>query len=100
MQASPSPRRAGVSDGPSDPPTSSNLSSPLTPVSFSLLCVLPPPFPPLLAHASSLQNGPAQEATAVGLEKALENAFFEKQIEEYEERKSVLLEGLDKLGLP
>ncbi|BGP18974.1 hypothetical protein JCM10213_002606 [Rhodosporidiobolus nylandii] len=45
-------------------------------------------------------TGPAQEAVAVGLEKALENGFFENQVREYEERKNVLLEGLDKLGLP
>ncbi|GAA5918624.1 hypothetical protein JCM1841_002281 [Sporobolomyces salmonicolor] len=45
-------------------------------------------------------NGPAQEATAVGIEKALENGFFEDQIKAYEERKAVLIDGLDKLGLP
>lgn len=45
-------------------------------------------------------NGPAQEATATGIEKALENGFFDEQREAYEERKNVLLEGLDKLGLP
>ncbi|GAA6042628.1 hypothetical protein JCM8097_008251 [Rhodosporidiobolus ruineniae] len=45
-------------------------------------------------------NGPAQEAVAVGIEKSLENGFFAKQVEEYDERKKVLLEGLDKLGLP
>ncbi|GAA5868260.1 hypothetical protein JCM8547_002297 [Rhodosporidiobolus lusitaniae] len=58
---------------------------------------------PLLAAQTRIVfccNGPAQEAVAVGLEKALENRFFEKQVEEYEERKKVLLEGLDKLGLP
>ncbi|GAA5961607.1 hypothetical protein JCM3765_002646 [Sporobolomyces pararoseus] len=45
-------------------------------------------------------NGPAQEATATGIEKALENGYFEEQRKAYDERKSVLLEGLDKLGLP
>ncbi|GAA5908816.1 kynurenine--oxoglutarate transaminase [Sporobolomyces salmoneus] len=45
-------------------------------------------------------NGPAQEATAVGIEKALENGYFEDQRKAYDERKAVLLEGLDKLGLP
>ncbi|POY76012.1 hypothetical protein BMF94_0735 [Rhodotorula taiwanensis] len=58
---------------------------------------------PLLAAQTRIVfccNGPAQEAIAVGLERALENGFFQKQVEEYEERKDVLLEGLDKLGLP
>ena len=45
-------------------------------------------------------NHPAQEATAVGLEKAAEEKFFEIQREEYEERRGVFMEGLDKLGLP
>lgn len=45
-------------------------------------------------------NSPLQEATAVGIELALHNGFFEQQIAEYEERKKVLIEGLDKLGLP
>jgi len=45
-------------------------------------------------------NGPAQEAVAGGLEQALENGFFQDQIAAYEERRDVLLEGLDKLGLP
>ncbi|GAA5829172.1 hypothetical protein JCM11251_004149 [Rhodosporidiobolus azoricus] len=45
-------------------------------------------------------NGPSQEAMAAGVEQALENGFWEKQVKEYEERKEVLLEGLDKLGLP
>ncbi|KAI5477076.1 hypothetical protein MNV49_006875 [Pseudohyphozyma bogoriensis] len=45
-------------------------------------------------------NGPAQEAAAIGVEKALENGFFETQVKEYEERKAALMEGLDVLGLP
>ncbi|GAA5907402.1 hypothetical protein JCM8208_007176 [Rhodotorula glutinis] len=45
-------------------------------------------------------NGPAQEAVASGVEQALENGFFEDQVRAYEERRDVLLEGLDKLGLP
>lgn len=36
----------------------------------------------------------------MGLELAAENKFFETQVSEYEERKKVLLKGLDKLGLP
>lgn len=45
-------------------------------------------------------NHPAQVATAVGLEKAEEERFFEIQRDEYEERRAVFMEGLDKLGLP
>ena len=45
-------------------------------------------------------NHPAQEATAVGLELAAEEKFFEIQRKEYEERRGVFMEGLDKLGLP
>ncbi|BGP53478.1 arylformamidase [Rhodotorula sphaerocarpa] len=58
---------------------------------------------PLLAAQTRIVfccNGPAQEAIASGLEQAQENGFFAKQVEEYTERKNVLLEGLDKLGLP
>lgn len=36
----------------------------------------------------------------MGVEQALENGFFADQVKAYEERKQVLLEGLDKLGLP
>lgn len=45
-------------------------------------------------------NGPAQEASAIGLEESLTNGFFPKQIEEYDARKNVLLQKLDALGLP
>lgn len=45
-------------------------------------------------------NSPAQEAVATGINLALENGFFEKQIAEYDSRKKVMCEGLDKLGLP
>lgn len=45
-------------------------------------------------------NSPAQEAVGEGLEEALKNGFFETQAKEYMERKAVLMEGLDKLGLP
>ncbi|KWU44639.1 PLP-dependent transferase [Rhodotorula sp. JG-1b] len=58
---------------------------------------------PLLAAQTRIVfccNGPAQEAIAVGLEQAQENGFFAQQVQEYDERKNVLLEGLDKLGLP
>ncbi|BGO88895.1 hypothetical protein NBRC10512_000527 [Rhodotorula toruloides] len=58
---------------------------------------------PLLAAHTRIVfscNGPAQEAIAIGVEQAFENGFFADQIKAYEERKQVLLEGLDKLGLP
>ncbi|KAL8290516.1 hypothetical protein RQP46_002774 [Phenoliferia psychrophenolica] len=45
-------------------------------------------------------SSPSQEASAAGIEQAMENGFFPKQVAEYEERKDVLIEGLDKLGLP
>ncbi|KAM0749870.1 PLP-dependent transferase [Meredithblackwellia eburnea MCA 4105] len=56
----------------------------------------------LAAHTRIVfaSNSPAQEAAAAGIEQGIQNGFFEKQIKEYEERKKVLMEGLDKLGLP
>ncbi|KAK4699580.1 kynurenine aminotransferase, partial [Phenoliferia sp. Uapishka_3] len=45
-------------------------------------------------------SSPSQEASAIGIEMAIENGFFKKQVGEYEERRAVLIEGLDKLGLP
>ncbi|KDE08643.1 aminotransferase [Microbotryum lychnidis-dioicae p1A1 Lamole] len=45
-------------------------------------------------------NSPAQEAAAKGLHLAQENKFFPTQITEYDARRKVLLEALDKLGLP
>lgn len=43
---------------------------------------------------------PLQEATAVGLEEAAKNGFFATQRKEYIERRQVLMDGLDPLGLP
>jgi hypothetical protein len=45
-------------------------------------------------------NSPLQEAMAVAFEKAEEARFFETQREEYVERRAVLTEALDRLGLP
>jgi hypothetical protein len=44
-------------------------------------------------------NSPLQEATAVGLEKANSLQFFETQRKEYTERRQVLIDAFDKLGL-
>jgi kynurenine aminotransferase len=45
-------------------------------------------------------NSPLQEATAVAFEKVAEEKFFETQKEEYIQRRAVLAEALDRLGLP
>ncbi|KAI0774395.1 PLP-dependent transferase [Fomes fomentarius] len=44
-------------------------------------------------------NSPLQEATAVGLEEAKKRGFFEQQLAEYEERRKILTDGFDKLGV-
>ncbi|KAF8812580.1 PLP-dependent transferase [Phlegmacium glaucopus] len=44
-------------------------------------------------------NSPLQEAAAAGLEQAKERRFFETQLAEYEERRSILCDAFDKLGL-
>ncbi|KAF9534179.1 pyridoxal phosphate-dependent transferase [Crepidotus variabilis] len=44
-------------------------------------------------------NSPLQEATAAGLEQADKHQFFETQRAEYLERRSILCEAFDKLGL-
>lgn len=44
-------------------------------------------------------NGPLQEAAAVGLEQASERQFFEIQRREYAERRQVLMDVFDGLGL-
>jgi len=44
-------------------------------------------------------NSPLQEASAAGLEQAKEKGFFETQLKEYEERRSVLLKAFDDIGL-
>jgi kynurenine aminotransferase len=40
-----------------------------------------------------------QEAVASGLEEARERHFFETQVAEYAERRAILVEAFDKLGL-
>lgn len=40
-----------------------------------------------------------QEAAATGLEEARERRFFETQVDEYAERRNILVEAFDKLGL-
>lgn len=45
-------------------------------------------------------NSPLQEATAVGFEQAETEDFFAKQVEAYRERRKVMLEALDAVGLP
>jgi kynurenine aminotransferase len=44
-------------------------------------------------------NSPLQEAAAYGLEQARSRKFFETQVAEYTERRSVLLAAFDRLGL-
>ncbi|EMD32220.1 hypothetical protein CERSUDRAFT_108903 [Gelatoporia subvermispora B] len=44
-------------------------------------------------------NSPLQEASAVGLEQANARGFVEQQRNEYEERRAVLTEGFDRLGM-
>ncbi|KAI0640887.1 PLP-dependent transferase [Trametes meyenii] len=44
-------------------------------------------------------NTPMQEAAAAGLERAHAHGFFEQQLKEYEERRAVLLDAFEKLGL-
>ncbi|KAG5637452.1 hypothetical protein H0H81_004469 [Sphagnurus paluster] len=44
-------------------------------------------------------NSPLQEAAAAGLEQARERKFFETQRDEYAERRAVLTDTFDKLGL-
>ena len=40
-----------------------------------------------------------QEAAAAGLEQAKERRFFETQLAEYQERRTILCDAFDKLGL-
>lgn len=44
-------------------------------------------------------NSPLQEAVAAGLEQANKHSFFEKQTQEYLERRDVLTSAFDKLGM-
>ena len=40
-----------------------------------------------------------QEAAAAGLEQARERGYFQQQLAEYEERRQVLVDAFEKLGL-
>lgn len=44
-------------------------------------------------------NSPLQEAAAAGLEQAAERQFFEIQRKEYLERRAILCDAFDRLGL-
>ncbi|OCH89299.1 PLP-dependent transferase [Obba rivulosa] len=44
-------------------------------------------------------NSPLQEASAVGLEQAKARGFVDQQLQEYEERRAILTEGFDRLGM-
>ncbi|KAH6915312.1 PLP-dependent transferase [Coprinopsis sp. MPI-PUGE-AT-0042] len=44
-------------------------------------------------------NSPLQEAAAAGLEQAKKRRFFETQLQEYTERRTILCNAFDKLGL-
>jgi len=44
-------------------------------------------------------NSPLQEAAAAGLELAKKNHFFETQLKEYDERRKILCDVFDKLGI-
>ncbi|KAF8138605.1 pyridoxal phosphate-dependent transferase [Boletus edulis] len=57
---------------------------------------------PTLAASTRIvfcSNSPLQEAAASGLEQARSRKFFENQVAEYQERRSVLLSAFDKAGL-
>jgi len=45
-------------------------------------------------------NSPLQEAAAAGLEQAKERKFFQTQVAEYAERRQILTDCFDALGLP
>jgi kynurenine aminotransferase len=44
-------------------------------------------------------NSPLQEAAAAGLEQAKKRRFFETQLEEYAERRTIICNAFDDLGL-
>ncbi|TFL05677.1 PLP-dependent transferase [Pterulicium gracile] len=58
-------------------------------------------FPTLAATTRIVfcSNSPLQEAAAAGLEQAVERKFFETQTAEYAERREILCEAFDALGL-
>lgn len=57
---------------------------------------------PTLAASTRIvfcSNSPLQEAAATGLEKAKEHKFFETQLDEYTERRKILCDAFDEIGL-
>ncbi|RXW24645.1 hypothetical protein EST38_g1232 [Candolleomyces aberdarensis] len=57
---------------------------------------------PTLAASTRIvfcSNSPLQEAAATGLEQAKERKFFETQLAEYAERRQILCDAFDQLGL-
>jgi len=44
-------------------------------------------------------NSPLQEASALGLEQAKERKYFETQVREYDERRAVLVDAFERLGM-
>ena len=44
-------------------------------------------------------NSPLQEASAVGIEQAKKRGFLQKQCAEYAERRNILTDAFDKLGM-
>ena len=57
---------------------------------------------PTLAASTRIvfcSNSPLQEAAAAGLEQAPGRKFFETQLAEYDERRKVLTDAFDELGL-
>jgi kynurenine aminotransferase len=57
---------------------------------------------PTLAASTRIvfcSNAPLQEAAAAGLEQATERKYFETQLAEYAERRDVLTEAFDRLGM-
>lgn len=57
---------------------------------------------PTLAASTRIvfcSNSPLQEAAASGLEQASKNGYWEKQVQEYEERRDVIVDAFKKLGM-
>lgn len=77
-----------------------NLIRPALAVSTRIVRPLSVDRQPLTLSQVFCANSVAQSAIAVGLEDAGKYQFFETQNAEYEERRNVLMEGLDAVGLP
>ncbi len=57
--------------------------------------------PTLLAHSRIVfcTSSPLQEAIATGLEKAVDNGFFEQQVSDYRRKRDFLVQVFEQLGL-